>query len=328
MLAAALMMPHPAAAWGALCASWLFVSGAAAGLVALLAVTRVTQARWLEPLTATCRRGVLFLPWSFCLLLLLIAAGPRWIPWLQEPATVADWRRWWLNLPAFALREILATALLFWLAVRLVGMPRWGRPAMRWSIAYLAAFACVLTLWSLDFILALDRAWVSPLVGAFYFMGSVLAATALVAIAASSRRREANLRHDIGKLLFALSVFWAYLLWAQFLTQWYGNLPEEIEFWIVRQRNPWRLLGLTSIALVFVWPFLGLLREHAKRASWILRGSAVGILIGLWLGLQILVSPSLAPSLSGATVLAAAGSALALLVLLTSALNSVPHSVP
>jgi hypothetical protein len=328
LLAAALATPHAAQAWGALCASWLFASGAALGLVALLAATRIVQGRWIEPLADTCRRGVLFLPWSFAVLLLLIAAGPKWIPWLRGPGMLEEWRRWWFNLPAFALREIVGTAVLFALAARVVDVPRWGRRAMIWSIAYLIAFASVLTLWALDFILALDREWVSPLVGAFYFMGSLLAATALAAIIAASQRHGPGLRHDVGKLLFGLSVFWAYLLWAQLLTQWYGNLPEEIEFWIVRQRNPWHPLGLASIALVFGLPFFILMRETAKREGWILRASAAGILLGIWLGLQTLIAPSFSPSLAGATVLAAAGSTLSLLALLAAGLKSSTQLTP
>jgi hypothetical protein len=328
VLVVGLATQHPAPAWGALCAVWLLATGAALGLVALLAATRVTSARWLEPLVEYCSAGVRVLPWSFAVLLFLIGAGHRWIPWLAGAFVLGPERHWWFNLPAFALREIVATAGLFALAVRVVDVPRWSRAALTWSIAFLIAFACVLTLWALDFIMALDRQWVSPLVGAFYFMGMLLAAAALLALETSRERYPAELRHDVGKLLFALSVFWVYLLWAQFLTQWYGNLPEEIAFWILREHGPWRGLGLAAIVLVFGLPFFALMRETAKRETRILSLCALAVLVGLGLSLLVLILPALAPRLSLAGVLGSVGSLLALTPFLDALRNGSRTETP
>ena len=126
MLIAALALPHSAPAWGALCAVWLLASGAALGLVALLAATRITNARWIEPLVEFCRGGLLVLPWSFAVLLVLLAAGPRWIPWLQAGWVLKEGQHWWFNLPTFVLREIVFSAIVCALAVRVVNLPRWS----------------------------------------------------------------------------------------------------------------------------------------------------------------------------------------------------------
>src|SRR5207249_8022699 len=70
--------------------------------------------------------------------------------------------------------------------------------------------------------------------------------------------------HDLGKLCFGFTVFWAYLMWAQFLVIWYGNLPEETYFIFYRLIGPWRPVGVWVFLLVFVIPFVGLLGVRPK----------------------------------------------------------------
>ena len=100
---------------------------------------------------------------------------------------------------------------------------------------YVVAYAIVLTLVAFDGIMALQPHWFSNLFGGFFFMGSYLGAhmlLALMTIYGASHLGVADLvspkqRHDLGKLCFGFTVFWTYLMWAQFLVIWYGNMPEE-----------------------------------------------------------------------------------------------------
>ena len=306
-----------AQAWGAIAASWLFVTGAALGCVALSAASRIAAARFADRLLPFCERAEAFLPWSFGVLALLILAGPHWLPWMSQPVALS--RRWWLNPTTFAIRELGATALLFWLARRCVRAPR---SSLRPAIIFVLAFAAILTVWAVDFILALDREWVSALIGAYYFMGSFLAGVALASLRASASTESDDLRHDTGKLLFGFSVFWAYLFWAQFLTIWYGNLPAEIGFVVRREHEPWLPFALAAIVLVFILPFGALMREVAKRRPWILSSCAVGILAGLWLNLYVLIAPSLGPLPSVGSISAGLGSLICLGALLGRAFSS------
>ena len=94
-------------------------------------------------------------------------------------------------------------------------------------------YAIVFTLVAFDGIMALQPHWFSNLLGGFYFMGSFLGAhmlLALMMIYGGAHLGIADLvspkqRHDLGKLCFGFTVFWTYLMWAQFLVIWYGNLP-------------------------------------------------------------------------------------------------------
>src|SRR5256886_17061018 len=65
---------------------------------------------------------------------------------------------------------------------------------------------------------------------------------------------SAKQQHDLGKLCFGFSVFWAYLMWSQFLGIWYGNLPEETFFIFYRLFGPWKPIGGAAFLLVFVLP--------------------------------------------------------------------------
>src|SRR2546430_14258763 len=103
-----------------------------------------------------------------------------------------------------------------------------------------------------------NHRWVSNLYGAFYFMGSFLAALAGLAVLTLAVRRAMGIAsvvsesqlHDLGKLVFGFTVFWGYLLWAQFLVIWYGNIPEETYFIFYRLWGPWRPIGADRKSVV------------------------------------------------------------------------------
>ena len=120
---------------------------------------------------------------------------------------------------------------------------------------YVVLYALVVTLVAFDGIMALQPHWFSNLLGGFYFMGSFLGRPH-AARAADDLRRESSSastdlvtpkqRHDLGKLCFGFTVFWAYLMWAQFLVIWYGNMPEETGFVFARLWGPWLPVGPRS----------------------------------------------------------------------------------
>ena len=117
---------------------------------------------------------------------------------------------------------------------------------------YSSIYALVFTLIAFDGIMALQPHWFSNLLGGLYFMGSFLgrphAARAHDDLRRSPDRASGDLicpkqRHDLGKLCFGFTVFWTYLMWAQFLVIWYGNLPEETGFVFSRLWGTWLPVG-------------------------------------------------------------------------------------
>ena len=185
-----------------------------------------------------------------------------------------------------------------------------GRPADRLenrdaiardAAVLVVAYAFGYSLLAFDLIMSLAHKWVSSLFGAFYFMGCFLAALMALAVLAIALRRRMGLdalfsskqQHDLGKLCFGFTVFWAYLMWAQFLVIWYGNLPEETFFIFYRLIGPWKPLGVWVFLLVFVVPFIGLLGVKPKTSSLSLTTFALVSLLGIWLERYLEIVPSI-----------------------------------
>jgi hypothetical protein len=169
--------------------------------------------------------------------------------------------------------------------------------------AYAVLYAYVLTVVAFDGIMALQPHWFSNLLGGFIFMGAFLGAHMLLALlmihgAAHLKISDlvsAKQRHDLGKLCFGFTVFWTYLMWAQFLVIWYGNLPEETGFVFARLWGHWRPIGTAVGIGVFIIPFFGLLGVAPKKSRITFGFFASVSLIALWLERYLLVMPSVTP---------------------------------
>jgi hypothetical protein len=165
---------------------------------------------------------------------------------------------------------------------------------------YVVLYAYVLTLVAFDAIMALQPHWFSNLLGGFIFMGAFLGAhmlLALLMIYGAAHLGVADLvspkqRHDLGKLCFGFSVFWTYLMWAQFLVIWYGNLPEETGFVFGRLWGHWLPIGVAVLWGMFIIPFFGLLGVRPKKSRVLLGFFACVSLVALWLERYLLVMPS------------------------------------
>jgi hypothetical protein len=173
----------------------------------------------------------------------------------------------------------------------------------RLAPTYVVLYAFVFTLVAFDGIMALQPHWFSNLLGGFYFMGSFLGAHMLLALMmlyGSTHLGVTDLvspkqRHDLGKLCFGFTVFWTYLMWAQFLVIWYGNLPEETGFVFARLWGPWLPVGKAVFIGMFLVPFFGLLGVAPKKTRATLTFFAVVSLVSLWLERYLLVMPSVTP---------------------------------
>ena len=107
-------------------------------------------------------------------------------------------------------------------------------------------------------------------------------------------------RHDLGKLCFGFTVFWTYLMWAQFLVIWYGNLPEETGFVFARLWGHWLPVGTAVVLGMFIIPFFGLLGVAPKKIRATFLFFATVSLLSLWLERYLLVMPSVtAPAGTG-----------------------------
>ncbi len=154
-----------------------------------------------------------------------------------------------------------------------------------------------------DFIMCLTPNWVSPLFGWFVYAGAFISAVSVVALLATRLRAKRGLEAyittdmfwDIGKILFAWCIFWAYLMWSQYLPIWYADMPEETWWVFLRFEDPWRPLAFAAFTLIFVIPFLGMLNKTSKTNPALLSSFTCIVLSGIWIERHVLVMPSLNP---------------------------------
>ncbi|MFQ5458614.1 MAG: hypothetical protein ACE5FC_09230 [Myxococcota bacterium] len=174
----------------------------------------------------------------------------------------------------------------------------------RLAPTFVLIYVAVITFLSFDLVMSLEPTWFSTLFGAYFFMGAFLSGLATIAIATVALRRRYGLEdvitksqfHDLGKLMFGFSVFWAYLFWSQFLVVWYGNLPLETQFIAVRKFPMWQNLSILVFCCLFLIPFWGLLTRFAKMTPATHALFAGVITFGFFIERFDLVVPSLNPT--------------------------------
>jgi hypothetical protein len=147
-------------------------------------------------------------------------------------------------------------------------------------------FVLTVTFAAIDWFMSLDPEWSSTIYGFIFVASWALSALAFVIAVLARLSMNEPMKHvvaplhfhDLGKLLLALTMLWAYFAFSQFLIIWSGNLPEEISWYLRRTRAGWGAIALAVVILHFALPFLFLLSRALKRdprklvfvAGWIL----------------------------------------------------------
>ena len=153
---------------------------------------------------------------------------------------------------------------------------------------------------AIDWMMTLEPHWVSSIYGAMVVVGQGLATLAMMVIMANamSDRRPMSESvtpgrlHDLGNLMLAFTMLWAYMSFSQYLIIWSGNLPEEIPWYLRRARGAWQWVALALIVFHFFLPFFVLLFRENKRYGRTLAKAAAWILAMHWLDLVWLIIPA------------------------------------
>lgn len=313
----ALASGQTARAWQAWHVNFMDWTGMAQALVVLAASQKLAKGHWAGLMMRFAEAAVAFLFLALVLFAGEVAGRAYLFGWIHGPQRTEVGA--WFTGRFFFVRTWAILALMAWLSWRFVRRDlapdlqelKTGRPVdpdpnekgliTREAAILTVAFAFGYSLLGFDLIMSLNGRWVSNLYGAFYFMGSFLAALGGLALLTLAVRGPMGLgdlvspkqRHDLGKLVFGFTVFWAYLLWAQFLVIWYGNIPEETYFIFYRLWGPWRPIGATVFILVFVVPFIGLLGVKPKKYPPTFALFSLVSLTGIWLERYLEIVPSI-----------------------------------
>ena len=315
VLVLGLLGGHPERTWWAYHANFMFWAGLAQGMVVFAATQKLAKGHWSGVIIRFAEAGVAFTTVSVLLFVGMVIGRDYIFTWIHQPRPEIGG---WLTSKWFFLRNGAILAALSWLSWRFVrhdltpdarelasgeaverkeNAGRISRDAAILILAYAFGYSML----GYDLIMSLAHKWVSNLFGAFYFMGSFLSALMMLAVLGIVLRRTMALtgiytsrqQHDLGKLCFGFTVFWAYLMWSQYLVIWYGNLPEETYFIFYRLYGAWRPIGIAVFLFVFLIPFIGLLGAKPKQFAPTMVGFAIVSLVGIWLERYLEIVPSI-----------------------------------
>jgi hypothetical protein len=283
---------EPGVFWQSYLIAYVFWIGLTLGPLAVLMIQHLTGGAWTFPsrriLEAATRNlplmAVLFAPIAMNLQTLYAWARPT-ETLSEEVAHMVHLKHAYLNAPFF-----FARAALFFVVwgVLIFLLNKWskeqddtpplppGPSSRRFRLLAgpgLVLYVLTVTFMSVDWIMSLDPAWYSTIFGVLTMGGqglSTMAFTILVLAGLSrfqpmSQVANRDIFHDLGKLMFAFTMLWAYFSVSQLLIIWSANLPEEIPFYLQRLHGPWAPISIAVLLLQFVAPFVLLLSRDLKR---------------------------------------------------------------
>ena len=173
----------------------------------------------------------------------------------------------------------------------------------RWSAPGLLLVTLSGTLASFDWIMSLDPKWYSTIFGLYCLSGGALAFFGVLTLIAIGMRKSGVLAnslteehfHDLGKWMFALTVFWAYIAVSQYLLIWYPNIPEETIFYRMRMVGSWRGLSAVLLFCRFIIPFVVLIFRANKRKLGLLTAAAIWVVAMHFIDMYWLIMPNFFP---------------------------------
>ena len=280
---------------------WL---GLAIGAVTLVLANHTAGAKWNVTLRRFNETAGAVIP-VFVLLFIPLLLGAKhiwfWVaphePVSKEMHELLEHKRPYLNPGFFAVRAaiyFLCWTIFAWLLrAWSLRQDETGDPGLtvrmrRASPAGMILFMLTFTFASIDWLMSLQPTWYSTIFGLYIYAGAFVASIAALSLVVTGVRSSGaplaaviseDHQHNVGKLLFAFTAFWAYMAFSQYMLIWAGNLPEEVQWIVVRSQGVWRPVGILILVGHFVLPFFLLLPRDMKRSAPALAAVAAWMLV-------------------------------------------------
>jgi hypothetical protein len=266
--------------------AWVYWTGVGLGSLALLMVHHLSGGAWGVVIRRILEAAARTLPIMAVLGLPILAGMGHLYHWSHADVAASDPvirdKALYLNVPFFIFRYVFYFAVWSFMAMRLSAwsaeQDRTGDPALadkmgRLSGGGLLVFGLTITFAMVDWTMSVNPHWFSTMWGFLYIAGTGLSALAFAIYILARLAKERPMDHvvnpshfhDLGKLLFAFIMLWAYLSFSQFLIIYSANTAEEVPHYWVRAQNGWQWVGWVLVALHFVLPYVLLLSRDVKR---------------------------------------------------------------
>lgn len=306
--------------WAAVYVAALFFMLIALGVLAFYAIQQVAQAGW-SPVLFRVMQGMsaYLLPGSIIFFILLLMSGLHFnhlFVWMDstllDPANanydkLIAGKQGYLNVPAFLIRAVVF--LVGWNFYRYVSRKNclaqdeandntFYKKNFKASAVFLVFFIVTESIMSWDWIMSFDPHWFSTLFGWYVFASFFVSGITVIALATLYLKSKGYLEyvntshiHDLAKFMFAISIFWTYLWFSQFMLIWYSNIPEEVTYYITRIEQ-YNLPFFGMLVMNFVFPLLILVNTDFKRITWIIVMAGVVILFGHYIDFFNMIMPA------------------------------------
>ncbi len=298
--------------------AFMFVLGLSLGSLGLLMLQHLTGGNWgiiiRRPLESATRAlalvAVLFVPIFF---------GTRYLyaAWLNAPPSgegaLSEFQRSYLTLNGFRVRAILYFVV--WLILVFI-FNRWSREqdvnredrGLRRRLKMLAGpgiilYVFVMSFAAIDWVMSISPHWASTIYGFLFVAGQLISSMSLMIAVVVLLARTGPLSgvlqprhiHDLGKLLLAFVMLWAYFSFSQLLIIWSGNQPEEITFYYSRLHSQWGVVAVIVVIFHFFVPFFLLLSRDLKRNTNLLPKVALWLIFMRLVDLFWMTRPEFTP---------------------------------
>lgn len=292
---------------------FLFWFGIALGSLAVLMIHHIAGGAWGAVIRRLLESSIGTIP-ILALFFVPVALGVHHLyEWshVDEVAhdAVLQAKSAYLNTPFFLVRAVgyfvvwigMATLLRRWS----IEQDRSGDPRTTYRLELLSRGGLVLygltvTFAAVDWMMSLEPHWFSTIYGLLVMGGQGIAAFALVIPLAVLLSRQRGLAHyfgpaqfhDLGNMMLAFVMIWAYLSFSQLLIIWSGNLPEEITWYLHRSEGGWRAVGYGLLVFNFALPFAVLLSRGVKRTGARLAVVALWLIVMRFVDVYWMVAPA------------------------------------
>jgi hypothetical protein len=225
-----------------------------------------------------------------------------------EYDAILDGKKGYLNFPFFMIRTVVYFAIWIslWKILRnfsiqqdLTGDVKYHFKSVVWSAVFVVTFGITESMVSWDWLMSTDPHFFSTMFGWYVFASWFVSGLALITLFVVVLKENGYLTfinenhlHDLGKFVFAFTIFWTYVWFEQFLLIYYANIPEEVGYFLTRLKtDAYTPIFFLSLVINFGFPFLGLMTRAAKRQGAILKVVCVGVILGHWLDFYMMITP-------------------------------------
>ena len=256
------------------------------GALFLVMVHHLFDAGWSVPIRRFNEHiAAMLFPWMAILFIPIALLGKKLYDWMDANPAIRTMRcrpssrcspcrafTWWRSF-CFGIWWLLSNRLRYWSVKQdETGAAVCTFKMRSYSCWGIFAFAVTVTLAAIMWMKALQYDWYSTMYGVYYFAGSMWLALATAYVLTALLERQGafanvlanNQFYYLGSLIFAFTVFYAYIHFAQYFVIWNGNMPEETFWYVIREQGTWWWVGMVIIFGHFFMPFLALLRIDVK----------------------------------------------------------------